>query len=120
MTETLTAPTAGERIAELWDAERCTWHIEYHGSRWSPTTDPYVVLLEWTQESGNEHHADWVTWTWQFYGSSAEEAMTEALRFCEELAPWAPCGECDGRGAWNGQPCPTCATTGLASGGEDR
>lgn len=103
----------GEVLNDLWSAERCTWRIEHHGG-----SGPWVVLLEWTQEYDNTHDADWVTFTWQFYGDTVDEALAGAVGWCERLWPWRRCDACDGLG-WCGRmldrkPCDECRQTGLA------
>lgn len=87
--------TLADLLAELWSDERCDWRVEHHGVPWNKTDDPFIVVLEWTQEYGNDHGADWTTFTWQFHGSSVEDALEIAVEWCEELAPWASCDECD-------------------------
>jgi hypothetical protein len=111
------APTRvlGDELARLWSDEYCSWRIEHHGQPWSEPSDPFVVVLEWVEEGLNVHHADWVTYTWQFYGANVEEALVEAVNWVARLAPWRPCAECDGKGIWNGVPCADCGTTGLAA-----
>lgn len=104
----------GEVLNDLWSAERCAWRIEHHGG-----DGAWVVLLEWTQEYDNPHHADWVTFTWQFYGDTVDEALSDAVKWCEELWPWRRCDACDGLGWWgrmpDRKPCDECHQTGLAS-----
>lgn len=100
----------GEVLSDLWSAELCSFKVEYHAGM-----TPWVVLLEWTSEYGNDHHAEWTTYTWQFYGDSVTEALYEAVAWCEGLLPWEPCRECDGNGEWNGERCDDCDGTGLAN-----
>lgn len=107
----------GDTISDLWSDERCAWHVDYDDS--AGCDDPWLAVLEWTQEYGNPHSADWVTYTWQFYGHAIEEALREAASWCEGLIPFAPCRECDGLGGWQGKTCSDCNGTGLANGGSD-
>ena len=120
----LMAPSTGPRstdlatdcaivIADLWSDERCVWHIDFEGS--AGTSDPWTVVLEWTQEYDTQHGAEWSTHTWLFYGATPAEVLTEASAWCQELEPWRRCPECDGCGEWNGERCADCDGTGLAS-----
>lgn len=89
------APTTNElatRLSELWDAERATWTLRFDPPMYSSLTGSWCLLLEWTQERGNNHHADWCTHTWEFYVYTPEEgpevALAEAVAWCEALVPW--------------------------------
>lgn len=103
----------GIRLTDTWDDEYCLWHIDFDGG--ADVAWPWTVVLEWMSESGNPHHADWVTYRWQFYGYTVDAALMEAVEWCDGLLPWAKCPECDGNGAWNGVECPDCKGTGLAN-----
>lgn len=98
------------QINDLWDDEGCDWKVRHEGGDW-----PWHVYLTWATEYGNPHQADFAEYTWQFYGDTVEEALADAVKWLDELAPWQPCGECDGLGAWNGKPCNVCHATGLAN-----
>lgn len=86
-------------IADLWNDEGCNWHIDFDSG--AGATAPWIVILEWTQEYGNAHGADRVTFTWQFYGATVDEALRDAAGWCEALAPWARCAACGGDGVYN-------------------
>lgn len=116
MTAEPVASDLGADLSDLWSAETCGWHVDYDGGAGSVW--PWTVILEWSSERGNPHSADWVTYTWQFYGETIDRALSEAVEWCEGLVPWEPCGECDGTGSWNGRdPCGDCQATGLANHG---
>lgn len=83
------------RLSELWDAERCDWTLRFDAPSAYDKRDrgSWCLLLEWTQERGNSHHADWSTHTWEFWAYVADDegpeaAFVEAVKFCEELLPW--------------------------------
>lgn len=106
----------GDDLSDLWSDERCVWRIDYEAGGWgSPKVTPWVVVLEWTQEYGNPHQAEWASFTWLFYGDTIEESLAAAVEWCRDLLPWAPCGECDGKGSWNGTLCADCQGSGLAN-----
>lgn len=106
----------GIRLSDLWYAERCGWHINFDGGAHSDNA--FIVELEWTQEHDNAHQADWITYTWQFYGDTAEEALRDAVEWCEGLVPFEQCGACGGEGEYNTSAgratCEECAGSGLA------
>lgn len=109
---------SADRLSELWDDEGCVWSLVFDAAMYG-ATEPgsWLLELEWTQEYGNVHQADWVTFVWQFYGDSPELCVAEAVRWCEGLLPFAPCRECDGEGHYglDGEiPCEACDGTGLA------
>lgn len=112
MDEGLTTRDLGRALEDLWSDELCCWRVERHGNE-----TPWCVILEWTQERDNEHHADWTTFTWQFYGESVEEALADAVEWCRGLLPFRHCRECDGRGEYGGPrgatvACEDCGGTG--------
>lgn len=111
----------GAKLDKLWDAERCTWHIDFSAD--TVTDYAWVLTLEWVQEHGTEHGADWVTFAWLFYGATVEEAVGIAIDWCEGLLPFERCWECDGEGAY-GYPedrkvCPDCEGSGLSGRARD-
>lgn len=112
-----TSADLGVTLDDLWSDEGCSWHFDFDGG--AGTISPWQLTLEWTQEYGNEHHADWTTHYWQFYGVTVEEALTEAIAWCEALLPFERCGACDGTGAYgplDGRVvCEDCEGTGLAN-----
>lgn len=107
----------GMVLEYLWWDERCSWHIDFDGSAGS--SEPWTVILEWTQEYNNPHQADWVTYTWQFYGATVDEALADAIAWCEGLVPFERCGACDGDGEYTSGStvvaCEDCGGTGLAN-----
>lgn len=117
-TERLEVIVTAERLSELWSEERCSWELHYEPSFYgSPAT--FRLDLEWVTDRDTPHLADWTAYTWQFYADTADEAIADALAFCEGLLPFKPCGACDGVG-WYGLPdsptsCEDCAGTGLHS-----
>jgi hypothetical protein len=111
MTAATDSAALGARLADLWSAERCDWHIDFEAG------DPpqWVLTLEWTQEYGNDHQADWVTFHWLFYGETVEDALTDAAEWCEGLVPFERCGACDGDGEYGlVGTCGACGGSGLA------
>lgn len=103
----------GPRIDELWSDEGCSWQVRLDGGKW------WTVVLEWWTDWDCPHSANYMTLTWDFYDESLDVALAEAVAWCEELAVWRPCAECDGHGAWNGKPCQTCNATGLEGGSHE-
>lgn len=109
-----TNATLAERLSDLWDAEGASWEIHYEPA-WYSNTATFRLDLEWATDSWNPHRADWITYTWQFYAATADEAIADGVAFCEALEALKQCEECDGKGAWNGVTCEPCNGTGLAS-----
>lgn len=99
-------------LSDWWADEGCHWHLDYDQA--ASASDPWTAVLEWTTENAWLHDAWFVTFTWHFYGRTADDAVTEALSWVSALRPWTRCAECDGQGEWNGQPCEDCAGSGLA------
>lgn len=111
-------PTLGDRLHDLWSDERCVVDLNYDGS--AGTSWPWLVGLVWTSEYDNPHHADWATYTWQFYGETPDDALVQAVRWAEGLLPFKQCGACDGRGRWKSdEPCDECGGSGLEHGGDE-
>lgn len=109
-------PDIARHIDRSWSEERCNWSVEYVASYWTEDPNPWLVSLEWTSEYENPHHADFVTYTWQFWGGTAIEAMGDAAKWLDELAPWRRCGACDGVGRYSTvDPCDSCGGSGLES-----
>lgn len=77
----------GIRLSDTWLAEQASWHVDFDEG--AHVSWPWTVVLEWTSERDNPHHADWVTYTWQFYGETVERALTEAVEWCEAVAAFA-------------------------------
>lgn len=113
----------GADLSDLWDAEVCSWRIEHR-----PGHLPWTVLLEWTDEHDGRHDALWTTFTWEFYGDTVDEALSGAVEWCWELAPWRRCDACGGEGRYWGPPnrmsvhrerrrlrCDECKGSGLAT-----
>ena len=105
----------GVVISDTWSDEYCTWHVDFDSG--AGTSEPWIVVLEWMSESGNPHHADWVTYCWQFYGETIDAALRDTVGWIEELAAWERCAACDGSGSWraDGAPCDECGGSGLAA-----
>lgn len=106
----------GQALAILrlwWADEGCTWKADHTG--YGRDKGEWCVALDWTTDSTYALDADWVSYTWQFYGTTIAEALSDAATWVARLAPWKPCPECDGKGEWNGEPCDSCATIGLAA-----
>lgn len=78
----------GAQLADLWSDERCAWHIDFDERAGS--TLPWILSLEWTQEYGNPHGADWATYTWQVYGETVDEALAGAVEWCAQLRALEP------------------------------
>jgi hypothetical protein len=109
----VSATDLGIKLSDLWSAEQCRWHVDFDGG--AGTSDPWNVVLEWSDEHAGLHHADWVTSTWYFYGATVEEALSGAVEWCEGLLPFERCPGCDGEGdRWGGRACPDCGGSGLA------
>lgn len=87
------------KLSDLWYGERCAWTMDFDSGAGS--TEPWIVTLEWTQEHGNAHHADWMTYYWTFYGATITDALTDAVRWCEGLVPFERCGACGGERVYN-------------------
>jgi hypothetical protein len=104
-------PHPAADLNDLWADEGCVWRIEHTGYGSDPGY--WVLTLEWTNDGTNEHHADWVTLTWQFYGDTVDEVLADAVTWCWALNDWRTCRECDGRGEWQGVACGACDGTGL-------
>lgn len=108
-TSTAIVPS-GQTIDWLWSDEGCAWRVELHDGKY------WTVVLEWVTDRTYTHDADWVTFTWEFYADTIDEALTDAAEWCQRLAPWRRCAACDGRGEWNGNRCDECVGSGLESG----
>ena len=108
----------GADISDLWCDEGCSWHVDYDAGAGSAS--PWLVVLEWVQEGGLPYHRDveWVTWTWQFYGDTVDEALGDAAEWCWALVPWRRCEACDGAGEYGMKGgkvrCDECDGSGLA------
>lgn len=105
---------AAEKIAELWSSEGCDQIL-----RWDPSSmrvgeiSGWTMELSWWTDRASFHGEDYTTFTWQFGGDSALEAMEAAVAWLEALAPWAACPACDGESPWR-EKCGECKATGLA------
>lgn len=107
----------GEALSDEWSDEGCAWSMRFEGA--AGTSDPWCVSLERWMENDVPHHADFMRLTWQFWGGSPVDALTEALSWVRGLEAWRPCSECDGFGWWgrvpDRKPCDECHQTGLAA-----
>lgn len=111
--------TLAEQLSELWDAERCSWSLEYEPAMYH-AKGTFRLDLEWADDRDTPHKADWATYTWQFYADTADEAISDAVAFCEGLLPFKVCPACGGRGGYyrtaeDEVPCEECEGTGLAN-----
>lgn len=75
-------------IGQLWLGEEGTGMGLFYEPSWNGREVPTVIVsLTLSTEFGNQHHADWVEYTWQFYGDgSALTAFAEARKWVEQLA----------------------------------
>lgn len=98
-------------LSELWSDEGCKWHLRFEGIL---DDTSWVVSLTLDTDRNLPHQATLMRLTWEFYGSTPGQALSEALHWTQQLQPWRCCAECDGDGAWGGHPCESCDGTGLA------
>jgi hypothetical protein len=110
---------AAEKLSELWFDEGCSWGLTFDQNPYPPKSPfPWCLTLEWATEHDTPHNADFCTYTWQFYGASAEECVNDALKWATGLLPFKRCASCDGDGAYGAKvKCIDCGGSGLASGG---
>lgn len=99
------------QLDALWDGERVEWKVEYIASSYG--SPAYWIVWLNSHDDPTFTGADEGTLTWRWENENLVGALADAVAWCEELAPWKPCGECDGQGAWNGEPCEPCHATGL-------
>jgi hypothetical protein len=103
-------------LSDLWYDERCEVKVDFDESAGS--TWPWTISLTWVSEHDNPHQAEWAQYAWLFYGTTLDEALTEALEWAKRLVPFERCGACDGRGSYGilDKPviCPECGGSGLA------
>lgn len=123
-TVTLTTSALAVRLEQLWSEERCDWRIEFERSSYGRIEESiWTLTLEWTQEGGSPHRADWTTYHWQFYAliseGGPEDVLLQAVEWCEALLPFAECDACGGDGTYGkgGEvvTCEECDGTGLAN-----
>lgn len=102
-------------LSKLWSDEYCAWSVRYDASWGRRDLGTWVVVLTWATDRDTRHGAEWVEYTWEFYGDTLDEALEQAFGWVSELSVWKPCCECDGLGEWAGIPCNDCNQTGLAN-----
>lgn len=96
----LTYPTTARatglmlELEGLWFDEGCSINLRFEDN----DCEQWCLMLTWASDSGNPHGADWAEYTWQFYGSTPEESLTDAIEWCRGLLPFEACHACDGRG----------------------
>lgn len=77
------------RLSELWSDERCDWTLRFDAPSYG-NKGCWMLTLEWTQEYGTDHQADWTTYHWEFYAHEGEggpdDVLRQAVDWCADLA----------------------------------